>query len=1810
MFPSRVQEIVAGGGGRFLIAKMPSLYSVAVFDVNSLNIVKYIRLRNPRQLVVAGLDTLFIIDPDDRRTEQWSLQTLERLSVVVLPGRGQIHAAAIGAASSGPLLVMSRLSVATSYALQFHAADTLQPIDHYSTRGILLPGMQHNVASEMLASDNGSAFLIPKWDTLIHRAGEIVWKENSGTAQSGWIGLSSSGDCMFRDLEQWEITGSSPMIRHVDSGRSVGIPAVGGPFHLRLSDHAGKDGAVFTGSVYVNDLNTEIGRVAFSAQEESLVDGIRDEGQDIESKRFWMLTEAQLVVRLRRDRRAIQFMPFDAKARLQESKQPFLKIAASRTLDRNSSDGSSTAIDSSVGGTNQSLRMKLVAITNQPAVKWELQSAPAGTSLDDNGQLSWTVPENVSRGIVPVEVNATSGQNTQTKTICFSVTGSEGVSAARLPLYPQGRGPVKSAEPVPENSTEATLALATGDPLQGKPAMVDLMSPASDVSIGGDGRYLVLHLKLRQKLAVIDLANVRLNGFIPLETNDITFSAGRSAVIIVSGEDKTVQRWNLNTLAFEHAASIANIGMTDDVRRNGNNQARRMSIRMGSGADDIAVLQIADQTTSQVFALDAQTLQKVEFPAQPDTYQSHLLFDSSCAMSGDGFELVPFESTAPNHVRVVIRHGLKYETHVCQSAFRSQQQHVDFVRSSNMVAAGKSGIPAAPLLDNYAILRSPSQGPDLQIGESEASSPQPTSAAMNAAPIYLLDRDGRRLCKLKNIEDSRPLAGDTIQQLRSGQIAWFCPQYQLLATLSPARSSVQFWPLETERHLSAIEDLLSVESSAPLRAVPGLKYEYSLRVRSSEQERTFAVETGPEGMEVDATGRIQWSVPDDPGSAENPVVISISTPRGTKIRHTFSVLIFGYEALQQERMRKEQIRMAEIAAENRKTAERRQRLASERARKEHHIVQEFKKNRKAVIAEDLRETANFWNELRDQAIAADEENKPVIPALALPQLRTWKNTNGDEILGTLSGMFGDNVIIRRSSGLEIQIEATTLVEEDRNYIRAFKKNRSVAKEYRQNKDILREKTQGDLTQRRQLRNLSAANMNTISLAMRQGQIGLQGVESPRSRLWQSDRLSWRVHLLPHLGYSRLYARFALDEPWFSKANRQLIPEMPKIYAAPGSQSKAGRTNYLAVRDSLSNLASPIQLVEVSDDRAVTWTRPEDYSVASDCQYLDLFGLRDEGALVNTALVGAADRSTQLLKVELDPEVLRQILTGDERSGTNVESVFLTPDPAAALAEPLNSLLPNPGHVIVPETSPLTVSISLKQLGLHPIWKLAGPWIDEELPAGTPNLKSLDSVAVSFGQYHAITTVSANSEIDWRSSFRRHLGNITPQTQVWPVANFGDKQRPIEFGLSQKGFAVHSQPHLIVTASGGSDSFRVLAPYLVGWADKDSPEWQKLSEESCVELFWRPKYATSLVSSLTLEESERSQLQPLLQRTTAGRLKLTLAESVSFQGQLTLNTPDDAAAVVDACQTLRSILIRKEIARHIKANSPMGKVTSATAVRLLNACRIEPHNDQIQLTSTLDAQTLFEALAGNLQLETAEQKASANQQHRRHKLAEIGQAVRKFQQQQGVLPQSRMPSEATEHTHSWRIAILPFLHDPLAKKIYDDYHFDEAWNSPHNTKSTSQMPDVFRSRDEATGEVAQNTDASTIANNDNSTLTHIMGFHGEAAAFGNDYPLAIENFPDGSNMTVLLIESAETVHWAEPKDIDFEPGANLQHVLGNASSDNELSANRMVVLVDGSVPQLPSTVTAEQLGQLVHRFDARTVRLLPLADVDASDGVAR
>jgi hypothetical protein len=57
-------------------------------------------------------------------------------------------------------------------------------------------------------------------------------------------------------------------------------------------------------------------------------------------------------------------------------------------------------------------------------------------------------------------------------------------------------------------------------------------------------------------------------------------------------------------------------------------------------------------------------------------------------------------------------------------------------------------------------------------------------------------------------------------------------------------------------------------------------------------------------------------------------------------------------------------------------------------------------------------------------------------------------------------------------------------------------------------------------------------------------------------------LSWRVEVLPYLGYQSLFDRFHRNEPWNSGHNRALLAEMPREFACPaGPRRESGRTGF-------------------------------------------------------------------------------------------------------------------------------------------------------------------------------------------------------------------------------------------------------------------------------------------------------------------------------------------------------------------------------------------------------------------------------------------------------------------------------------------------------------------------------------------------------------------------------------------------------------------------------------------------------------------------
>jgi hypothetical protein len=107
-------------------------------------------------------------------------------------------------------------------------------------------------------------------------------------------------------------------------------------------------------------------------------------------------------------------------------------------------------------------------------------------------------------------------------------------------------------------------------------------------------------------------------------------------------------------------------------------------------------------------------------------------------------------------------------------------------------------------------------------------------------------------------------------------------------------------------------------------------------------------------------------------------------------------------------------------------------------------------------------------------------------------------------------------------------------------------------------------------------------------------------------------LSWRVAILPDLGYEDLYKQFRLDEPWDSEHNKPLIARMPDIFTIAGDKASEGLTAVqgfegkagvnprpvfvqgdpkgisLLVQDGTGNTAMCVEAAT-----PVTWTKPED-----------------------------------------------------------------------------------------------------------------------------------------------------------------------------------------------------------------------------------------------------------------------------------------------------------------------------------------------------------------------------------------------------------------------------------------------------------------------------------------------------------------------------------------------------------------------------------------------------------------------------------------
>ena len=137
------------------------------------------------------------------------------------------------------------------------------------------------------------------------------------------------------------------------------------------------------------------------------------------------------------------------------------------------------------------------------------------------------------------------------------------------------------------------------------------------------------------------------------------------------------------------------------------------------------------------------------------------------------------------------------------------------------------------------------------------------------------------------------------------------------------------------------------------------------------------------------------------------------------------------------------------------------------------------------------------------------------------------------------------------------------------------------------------------------------NLTQIALAMHNFNDANNTLPGQYLQSGGNPTLSWRVTILPYLGYTQLYNSFDKNKPWNDAANLPLLQQMPDVFRSPADPAGTSTTRYQvgtganmmfngptgvkisAITDGTSNT---LLIGESAAATAVPWTAPQDLPI--------------------------------------------------------------------------------------------------------------------------------------------------------------------------------------------------------------------------------------------------------------------------------------------------------------------------------------------------------------------------------------------------------------------------------------------------------------------------------------------------------------------------------------------------------------------------------------------------------------------------------------
>ncbi len=130
------------------------------------------------------------------------------------------------------------------------------------------------------------------------------------------------------------------------------------------------------------------------------------------------------------------------------------------------------------------------------------------------------------------------------------------------------------------------------------------------------------------------------------------------------------------------------------------------------------------------------------------------------------------------------------------------------------------------------------------------------------------------------------------------------------------------------------------------------------------------------------------------------------------------------------------------------------------------------------------------------------------------------------------------------------------------------------------------------------------------------------------------------------------------------------------------------------------------------------------------------------------------------------------------------------------------------------------------------------------------------------------------------------------------------------------------------------------------------------------------------------------------------------------------------------------------------------------------------------------------------------------------------ALLNYESDYGTFPPAYVADKDGKPLYSWRVLLLPYFD---RQDLYEQFHLDEPWDSPHNLPLSQTDFRLFHCPSEPTTVPGQTSYVMVVGPGMISEGTRSYG---------------LKDITDGPATTILLVEMAGSgIHWAEPRDLD-------------------------------------------------------------------------